>query len=456
MAVLAATSLVTRLDIGHQSYVGNLFNRYWVEDKSRLRSVFASGILAALALAVLEIVAAGLFFYFGKIEWLSGAVPEGTEKESFRIAFLAYLVFWVAQGSVGGVLARMYQPAGLFARAQVIGIIYYFLGFVALIVAAATGASIAGAMLAQIVAWSACNAFMFWDVKKLFPDFFPWWCGGNLSLAWENLRASLVLTANGFVEQFGSSGLVLLIAGILAPVEVAVFTTLRTVGNTALQGISVILYPIMPDVVRYHFRQEPQKIDAVFGLVWCAAGSLICLGFGAAAPVLAPLYEMWTRHALPFHPTLLALLVLSVGIRQWSTPLQTYLHAINELPPQTLAIVLRTAATLAIAFFFLARGIAFAGLAMFAGEILAGIVYFLAARSALHGMVGRISPWPAVLSLAQILVMGTGLVLGLCFPLTSKWSTPTAVFGITMLGAMQWKYLDGEVKRRVLNFFVRG
>jgi len=450
MAVMAATSLVTRLDIGHQSFVGNLFNRYWVQNKVHMRSVFASGVLGALIVAAVELVAGILLFSFGKTEWLSGPVPEGAGRDDFRIAFFAYLLFWVAQGSVGGIIARLYQPAGLFARAQVIGIVYYLAGFIALIVSVALGASIAGAMFAQIGAWVACNLFMFWDAKQKFPGFYPWWQGGNLALAWKNLRASLVLTVNGLVEQAGSSGLVLLVIGILAPVEVAMFTTIRTVGNTALQGVSVILYPVMPDVVRYHFQREPGKLDAVFGLVWCAAGSLVCLGFSAMAPVLAPLYGLWTRNALPFSPALFTLVVLAVCFRQWATPLQTYLHGVNHLAPQTVAIGLRTAVTLVFAFVFLKQGgIAIAGAVLLAGEILAAAVYFFAARNALHQMGGRLSMKPVIFSLIQIGAMGAGLALGVGFPETWFWSMPLAVGVVLASGIIQWTYLDDDVKRRV-------
>ena len=451
MAVLAATSLVTRLDIGHQSFVGNLFNRYWVEDKVRLRAIFASGVLGALLIAGVELGAGILLFLFGKTEWLSGSLPEGAGREDFRIAFFAYLIFWVAQGSVGGILARLYQPAGLFARAQAIGIVYYLAGFFALTGSVALGASIVGAMLAQIGAWVVCNLFMFWDVRRKFPEFYPWWQGGNLALAWKNLRASLVLTINSLVDQAGSSGIVLLVMGILAPLEVAMFTTIRTVGNTALQGISVILYPVMPDIVRYHFQREPEKLDAVFGLVWCAAGSLVCLGFSATAPVLAPLYGLWTRNALPFSPVLFTLVVLAVCFRQWAAPLQTYLHGINHLAPQTLAIILRTAGTLSLGFLFLKQGgIAVAGAVLLVGEILAAGVYFFAARNAFHKLGGKLSLRAPMISLLQIGVMATGLACGVGLPTTRIWSVPLAVGGVLALGIVQWTHLGHDVKRRIL------
>jgi len=456
MAVIAATSLVTRLDIGHQSFVGNLFNRYWVVDRRRLRSVFASGVLCAFAIAMVELLAGVLLFFFGRVEWLSGPVPDGAGREGFRIAFFAYLLFWVAQGSVGGVLARLYQPAGLFARAQAISICYYLAGFLALVGAAALGASIAGAMLAQIVAWGICNLYMFWDVRRLWPELYPWWRGGDLPLAWKNFRASLVLTVNGLVEQLASSGLVLLVMAILAPVEVAVFTTIRTVANTALQGVSVILYPVLPDVVRYHFQREPSKLAAVFGFAWCAAGTLVCLGFSAGAPVLEPLYTLWTRGVLPFDPLLFALVVVSVCFRQWATPLQTYLHGVNLLPPQTMAVFARALATLPLAWLFLQKGgISVAGLSLLAGEGLAAAVCFFAARRCLRDLGGDIPLVPVFLSLAQIGAMGLGLFVCARFPSLAIWSVFFAGSGILILAFFQWKSLDKDVRKRVLGLIAR-
>ncbi len=456
MAVVAATSLVTRLDIGHQSFVGNLFNRYWVEDRQLLKSVFASGVLCAFAIALVELLAGVVLFFFGRIEWLSGPAPVGADREAFRIAFFGYLFFWVAQGSVGGVLARLYQPAGLFARAQVIAIFYYLAGFLALVGAAALGASIAGAMLAQIGAWGLCNLYMFWDVRRLWPELYPWWKGGDVRLAWKNFRASLVLTVNGLLEQMTSSGLVLLVMGMLAPVEVAVFTTIRTVANTALQGVSVILYPVMPDVVRYHFRREPEKLAAVFGFVWLAAGTLVCLGFSAGAPVLEPLYTFWTRKALPFDPILFSFVVLAVCFRQWGTPLQTYLHGVNLLPPQTIAVLLRALVTLSLAWVLLKQGgIAMAGMSLLAGEALAAAIYYFSARRCIREMGGGIPMIPVLLSLSQIGAMGVGLFVCAQFPSYTRWGVGAAVFSILLAAFFQWKTLDGDVKRRVLGLLSR-
>jgi len=298
--------------------------------------------------------------------------------------------------------------------------------------------------------------YMFWDVRRLWPELYPWWKGGNPQLAWKNFRASLVLTVNGLLEQLASSGLVLLVMGILAPVEVAVFTTIRTVANTALQGANVIMYPVLPDIVRYHFRREPEKLAAVFGLVWCAAGTLVCLGFSVGSPILEPLYTFWTRKALPFDPLLFSLVVLSVCFRQWATPLQTYLYGVNLLPPQTVAVLVRAIVTLSLAWAFLKQGgIPVAGMSLLAGEILAAAICFFAARRCIREMGGGIPVVPVLLSLFQIGALGIGLLVCAQFPAYSTWGVAGAASGVLLSAFFQWRNLDGDVKRRVLGLLSR-
>lgn len=454
IAVGAAASLVTALDLGHQNYLGNLFNRFWVEDQGRLKATVASGVLAACGIAVLELLAGICLLLFGRMEWLGGPVHPGAEGEAFRIAFLSYLVFWVANGSVGGVLTRLYQPAGQFVWAQILGIIYRLSGLLALIVAASLGASIAGAMLTQVAVLTACNVYTFWDLRRKFPKFYPWWRGGEILLAWKNFRASLVLTVNVVLEQLASNGLVLLVVGILAPVEVAVFTTMRTVANTALQGIAILLYPIVPDVVRYHFQREPEKLSAVFGAIWCLSCSLVCLGFSLGALVIEPLYSLWTHRSLPFDRELFSLIAVAVSIRQWTSPLQIYLNGINLLPPQTLAVAVRAGISLSIAAVFLKDGgIRVAGVSLLVGELLAAAVCLVASRKSLNRLGGRLRLMPAIFSLSQILAMSVGLFVFFESPRHAVLGCVLAGSAVLCLAWLQWGCLDREVKHRAFKLF---
>lgn len=450
MAIGAAASLVTALDIGHQSFVGNLLNCYWIDNKKKLRVVLASGVLIAIGIATIEMAVGILLIIFGRAEWLSGSSHLVPGDNSFRIAFLAYLVFWVANGSVGGILVRLYQPAGFFARSQILGMIYRLAGFIALVVAAASGASIAIAMLAQIGAWVLCNLFTFWDIRRKFPEYYPWWRGSDLMLGFHNFKSSLVLTINGLFDQLTSSGLVLLVAGVLLPVEVAVFTTIRTVANTALQGISVLLFPIMPDVVRYHYNREHHKITAVFSVSWCVASSLVCIGFSAGAPFIEPLYRIWTRKTLPFDPALFSLVAVAVSLRQWSAPLQTYFHSINLLPPQTIPVVMRACITLAMSASFLRiGGIRIAGLSLMMGEFVVAIYSLFSARRCIRDLGGILDILPVLLSCVQIIIMGTGLFIYATFSSLGLCVAFISTFMVLILACFQWIILPNDARLRL-------
>ena len=290
-AIAAAVALLTTLDAGHQNYLGNEFNRVWSNGPEAVKRVVASGFRIAVCIAAIELILATGVCINHQIRQLLFGTTDTQAGTKIGAAVFAYVVFWGLNGSVGGILVRLYPPAGVFARGQWLGIANRLVGFLALLAAVASGASLLGAMLAQIGAASLFNLFLFYDLRKRIPSVFPWWEGGDWSTAWLNFRASLVLTFNGIIDQLANNGLILILAKVVNPVSVAVFTTIRTVANTATQGSAVLLQPIVPDAVRYYMKREVDKLGAVFSVAWLIGNCFICTGFLLGLPVVGSIYE---------------------------------------------------------------------------------------------------------------------------------------------------------------------
>jgi len=307
-------------------------------------------------------------------------------------------------------------------------------------------------MLAQILVWSVCTGFTFLDIKRLFPDCYPWWSGWDWTVGWVNFRASLVLTFNGVCDQLSGNGLVLLVIATLAPVEVALFVTLRTVANIALQGTAVILYPVVPDLVRFHFSKEPKKILAVIDVSWAAGCSMVCLFFVAGVPVLRPLYEFWTQKTLRFDFCLFGLLATSVAIRQWTNPMYSYISGINWLQPQIVSVLARAIFTLGTASIFLSHyGIVSAGWGMLLGEILSAIVLYVYCRSLFMKLGSRFRMSSGMLSLAQVAVLGAAYMLAVSQAANIFVLSFCSVILLLILSFAQFILLDDEVKQRLIS-----
>ncbi len=454
MAVGAVVALLISFDTGHQNYLGNVFNRQWVEDKVALAETVRSGIRAAAVIAIIELLVGLAIIVSRRLD----LVPGLSEKSAVGVAgaVTLNLVFWVLNGSIGGVLVRLYAPAGLYAWAQWQGNIYRLAGFLAVVVAVSAGASIFVAMLAQVLTWSTFNIFTFWELRRRFPEVHPWWRGGRWSLAWTNFRASLLLTIIGVVEQAASIGLVLFVGHTLNPLSVALFTTVRTVANIGLQGSTIMISPMAPDMVRYHVSGEGGKLVAVFSTSWLLGTSLVTAGLTVGVLVVEPLYTLWTRGALALDRQLLAFLCIAVAVRQWAAPFQTYLAGMNRLRTQSVMAGVRAALGLGLAALLLPQwGLPAAGLGALAAELGAAIVAVVAVCPQLRAFGATFPAKASICSLVQIVAAGavwisysTGV---------PGWPVGT-VFSLGLIGVLawrQWQVLPGEVRVRLLGLLRR-
>jgi len=450
-AITASSALLTALDAGHQNYLGNEFNRLWVSGAAEIRQVVASGFRCAFCIAAFELMLALGVCYNREAGLLLFGDIDPSATPQIASAVLVYIVFWGLNGSVGGILVRLYPPAGLYAWGQWLGIASRLTGFAALVCAVASGASLLGVMFAQVAAYSAFNLFLFSDLRRRIPGVYPWWQGGDWKTAWSNFRASIVLTFNSIIDQVANNGLVLILVHAVNPVGIAVFTTLRTVANTATQGSTVIMQPIVPDAVRYYVNREPTKLAAVFSVGWMVGNSLVCAGFLLGLPVVEFLYMQWTRHRLPFDRVLFVMLVFAVAARQWAAPAQTLLVGLNSLREQTVLVLLRVFITLVLILVLLNRfGLAAAGVGLAAGETSGAIAAIIFARLVLRKISGSLPCRALWLSIAQLALLAAGL---LCFVLSENhgalpWIILSAI-GVLILAVWQWIELPRGVQSRL-------
>jgi O-antigen/teichoic acid export membrane protein len=449
ITVLATGALLFSFDAGHQGFLGNTFHRLWITKGPELRGTFASGIRVALLFAGIELTIGFLLAISGNLGRLAQGTRGGVTPE-FAIAFLLYLVFWAVNGSPIGILNRIYPSAGDYTRSIWLGVGYRLIGFLALVGAVVSGAGLIGAMLAQIIGWGAFNLFVLFDAWRRYPELHYWWKDGSWSMGWNNFRASLFLSLANILEQIAGSGLVLLVARFLLPAQVALVSTLRTVTNTAVQGSSILLSPIVPDMVRYHVRGEGAKLSAAFAAAWLVGGTLTTMAFGASLWMIKPLYVLWTRGALIFDSALFASLALAVCVRLWAAPMQNYLSGINRLMPQLGMTSVKSVGTLVTAAILLpCIGAAGAGWGVLVGECLGAAVIVAAAKRELAAHYHEFPFRAAIESAGQIVLLGGALAIFAFDPPGFGFFLTGALLCISLLGIMQWRGLPGDVQFRL-------
>jgi O-antigen/teichoic acid export membrane protein len=459
LSLYAGFTLLQSLDNGHINYIGNKINISYHYDIENLRSTLGSSFLMALFIGLFQIVIVVLLIVFNFLPSFLGIPSTILTQYSISASLLILISFWFISGSFGGIVHRIMIPSGLYYESQWWGILYRFSQFISIGLVAIIGGSILEASIFYVIIQLFVYASTFIYIKKKIPQFYPWWKGANLNVSFSNFKNSLVLTANNFVQQLNSNGIILFISNMLSANFVPVFTTIRTLNNTAISMTNLLINSLLPDIVRYHAKNEKNKINSIFNAHWFFNGAIINLGLMLILPFISTIYTYWTKGLLQFDFKLFITLSASVSLINFGAGYYFYLVSINNLISQITITMVRVIIIFGCGFTLVKKfGLGGIGIAIMLSEIVCSVFlptifvkmeikllnvdffrkyYFLALVS------------PTIMCILAIIILTTG---NLNFTI---WISSLLI--ITILYIYNWQVLDKEVKSRtkalIINIF---
>ena len=453
LSISAFQSLLQTIDTGHQNYLSAEFCKlYPQKDKQlQLKKNLASGIWIAFLLGITQIVIVVIIVKFNLLESFLGTQLDSVEFSIVSKSLIILVSSWVLSGSVGGILVRLYYPAGLYSRGQWLGIFMRLSITLSLIFTAILGKGLVFASVFYAIVINLISGLIFFDTFRFFKSFYPFWVGGSWSLGIKNLSHSIVLTSVGVLSQFQVNGQVLIISSILGVAIMPGFTTMRTLSNAFLMATSIITSPLVPEIARYHVLEKPIKLIGVISTTWWSSGILINFGLLATLPFIETLYTTWTRGKLPFDWSLYLLLSLSICLKNIGSPLITYLSSINHLRSQGVMATTQTSIVLGGTVLFLqAFGLQAAAWSVLAGELVGSLIlpiYFVEGQ--LNALNASLPRKQLSLSVIALIIMALTFI---CTGFLHLDPIITVLFGTLSLVIVyfwQWKLLSVEVKERL-------
>lgn len=374
LALLSLFGVLTSFDTGHHNYVGNELMRLYPVDGAAARRVLASALLAALCLGALELGVVLVLLFSGALPWALGQAGRPLPAE-LAPALVLLAVGWLWQGSLGGVLARLYPALGRYARSVWWGVAYRALSALTL----GLGAWLGGGILA-VVAASTLMTLLYVvlaarDARRCFPELYPFWRGAEPAQALRNVARSTVLTGCALIAQLGQHGVLLWLSARGGLGWVPAFTTTRTAANLFLQASAVITGPLLPEMVRFAALGEQRKLAETIRTAWLVSGAPINIGACLCLPLYEPLYRAWTGGAVPFERGLFAWLAVGVSLRAFGAPFVALLAGLNALGAQVWISVAQIALTLGALVLAPARlGLEAVGLSLALGEVCGSVI----------------------------------------------------------------------------------
>jgi O-antigen/teichoic acid export membrane protein len=449
VALFAGFSLLQSLDFGHQSFIGNLLNIEYYVNKEKFSLYLGSSLLMAMLLGIIQLSVTIFLIATGYLTNFLGISIFETDYSIISISMISLMIMWVIAGSVGGILVKILIPAGYMMQSLIWGIIFKLAQFLTLVFVAISGGMILEASIAYSVVQMFLSLLVFRYIKNKLPEFYPWWKFRDLKVGIQNLKKSTVLTLNNTLQQLSNSGLILFITNFFSTAMVPAFTTIRTLTNTATVFTNLFITSIQPDLIKYHAKQETEKIKSTLNANWFFSGFVVNIALILLIPFAEIIFRLWTKDLVNFDFKLFISLAASISIINFGAGLYNYLFGINHLYSISIITFSRTI-TLFVFSFILAEkyGLPGIGLSVLISEIMASMFLpFILVNKILKQLNSKLSFKNfLVASLAPIIILSIAV-----YSIMTELSLIIYLIDLSLIVLVyifNWTILEDEIKTR--------
>lgn len=451
IALMAAYTMIQRIDFGHQVYISFELNKLWVANRNKFTQVLGSAVSVALFLGVLEILVIISFWKFGLLGPLFGLDETEITRQGLHFALMAHMLEWLLIGNVGGVLVKLYTTFGNYDTSQRINILYRTITVIVIAIAAYNKFAILNTSITLVAVLIGFGIGQLTYFRYKYPFLYPWWQGANLKLGINNVVRSVPLTVSNLIDQFNITGISLLISSNLGLALIPAFTTLRSLTSTVKQATGLVLNPIVPDLARYYVERDFNRITQVLRANLFVSGFPANMLFFALMPFVAWIYQTWTAGKLEFNMLLFHLLALSALLMNLGSGLTGLVNAINNPKVITYITIAKLAAPAFALLTIRQLELYSVAVGVLLADILGTVIIPLSVVNKFYKENNQKFDF-------QIIWLGLMPILFIAFSFAAQIWLPTNLFYFVYfftLGVnifyfwLQWKRLDASVRNRI-------
>ncbi len=312
---LLLTSVVAYLsltDLGGQLYIINrLTQAYALGDLPQFRKILHTG------LALFLILPLAVFLGF---LGLMQVFPPGSLLQititSRQVVFLvlAVLAFQFVFSLPQGILLGVYRAVGLLPRGVMLTNIMQLLALILV----ALGLWLHGGLIAiaclQLLPYLGVALVAGWDLNRRFPQFRLFSLGeADLSLGLSFVRPSLDFFGIQMSQAFSIQGTVLVVGMLLGPVQVVVFSTMRTIVNLIRSFFELPSHAAWPELTRLDAQLDEEKFFLLFRAIFRATLIAAVIFMAIFHFWGENLYHVWLRKTVAYQQRVMDLFLIYMG-----------------------------------------------------------------------------------------------------------------------------------------------
>lgn len=451
----ATWAIISIVDLAHHDYVGFECLRLGPNQHALIARVISSATPVAVLIALWDVF---LVWQLGHSDFISRWIGvDAILRHQWNQALLLQAVTWLLTGSLGGLVVRWLTPFGYWPLFAWWGVFYSIVLSVFPALAVLFGADLLGTM------WSLCL------VNLLYHLIFFIVIGRTVkrrgfTLSRPILRQGFTqafhlpwIVAKSLAEMVRQQGTRIILTPLAGVADMAAFTTMRTGANFALQGLSTISGPIMPEQIRFLAERDQARTEGTFAVVWFVLCVFLCPVSIIIQWLASSFFLLWTHGKIIFDPWLFGMLSLSVLMLALAQPASGVIQGNNILRAQLVISILSAIVVLSgIALLVPLMGIRGAALSLLAGEMISLLANVWAAEKWLrkHGMHW---PWKSFgAAIISVLIAAIGMVTLELSPIEFKYIS----FGLLLvlqfiISVIFWNFLPNLVRTRIISLISR-
>src|SRR5215213_7508004 len=306
-------------DMGGQNYIVNrLTQAYALQDFSLFRRVLHTGlaIFLVMPMAVFLLFAAAIL-----IVPPQSFLPIMRTDHEVVVWVLAILAFQFVFSMPQGILLGIYRAVGLLPRGAMLANLILFLQLALMAAALWLGSGMVLIAGLQMLPYPLVAVIAVWDLNRRFPQFSLLSLkGAEYSMGLTFVRPSLHFLSIQITQIFSIQGMILVVAAVLSPIQVVIFSTTRTIVASMRQLLNLITNTAWPEMTRLDAQQNLDGLYTLFravlrsSLFLAAVLASIFHFFGGA------IYHLWLGGKVEYEQVIMDLfLVYFLQLVFWLT-----------------------------------------------------------------------------------------------------------------------------------------
>lgn len=287
-------------DLGGQLYFVNRMTEAWAQQKLEdFQKIFVTGLFFfGVSSAVLMSVAAAVLTAPVIPNWL------GIERTNTDVVYWVLIIMClrVLASLPLGLLLGVYRATG----AQATSVMYGNLMLLVQLIAGAAVLMSSGGMvlmaLTEVVGLFVVSAVVVLDLRRRMPAgvrlFWP--IHPQMSILQDAWSPSLHFLGIQLAMAVMIQGSVIVVAKAMGPLEVVVFSVMRTIANLVSRFLGMMAHSAWPEFTRLHSQGETRRFQALFRTILLASTLAGLLFLGSVQLFGSQLFALWLGKQLPY------------------------------------------------------------------------------------------------------------------------------------------------------------